>query len=459
MARTLCELKAASTSHFRMASAVTFAGDFDITFKFWTSTTGSTGVMLGDYSGGANFIAAVSSGILRIRLSSTSMDSAAGVVEPSKYYTCRATRVGTNVTLYLDGVSVVTGIKAGNFALDTIGTYNGGLAPFNGYIADVDLGTPTNSWVLGEATAGTEDSIGTGNIVTYTNIPSGQRFTFTESAGSEYWWGSNGTNLELDVQQPAANVYILAGQSNMVGQGVLVGGIDNAYNVLGGRVMPFGFDSQVRYGAINPLDHATESGGKMGLWREMCLGLPDDNIMLSPCGKNGSGFNGLDWNEGNTHYAAAVASINAGMASNSNNSMTAMIWLQGEEDAAAGRTTAQYLADLQAMRTAMITDVTGMTADTTWVVIEVGAVGAAYDEINAGLSQFASSIPSGKLIPNTGLTLLDSVHYDAASLRTLGTRVAAALEPAVVATGNNHYPPLSSGLTRPLTGKMAGGLT
>ena len=190
-----------------MASPVSFTGDFDITFDFWTRDV-IIQMHLGDYSAGNSYIADIN-GVLRINIAGDVIDSAAGAIELSKYYTCRAVRVGTAVTLYLDGVSVASGTSSSTLTIDTIGAYNAGAFPFGGYISDVDLGT--YAWALDEATASTEDSTPTGNAVTYTNIPTSERFVFTESSGSEYWWGTNGENLELDVQQPAADVYILAG--------------------------------------------------------------------------------------------------------------------------------------------------------------------------------------------------------------------------------------------------------
>lgn len=431
MSRIIPNFTTATSSHCRMASNVILVGDFDISFKFWMRTT-TTQVLLGHYPSNSHFIANVD-GVLRIRIAGGTIESAA-ILEASKYYTCRVTRVGTTVTGYIDGVSVATGTSSADFYLDAIGIYNNGALGIDGYMADVDLGD--YAWTLDEASAATEASTPPGNTITYTNLPAAQRYTFTESSGSEYWWGTNGENLELDVQQPAADAYMIAGQSNAQGRAAIEAGVDDVYSTLNGRVMQFGYTSQLRYGATNPLDHNGEVAGTMGFWRETCLGLSASNLLMIPCAKGGTGFGSNDWNPPtDPSYAAAVATTNAGMLSNSNNTLKAMIWLQGETDGDLGRTQAQYLADIQAMRTAMITDITDMTADTPWVCIEIGKVGAAYDLINAALAEFVASIPEGYLIPNTDLTLQDVDHYDTASLRTIGTRVAAALEPAVVDDG------------------------
>jgi len=430
MARILCNLIPGSTSHFRMASPEVFAGDFDITYKFWTRDV-IIQMHLGDYAAANSYIGDIN-GVFRINIAGNVIDSAAGVIEIGKYYTARATRVGTAVTLYLDGVSVATGTSSNTLTLDAVGAYNAGAFPFDGYIADVDTGN--YAWALDEATAATEVSTPAGNTITYTNIPAAtQRFVFTESAGSEYWWGTNGENLELDVQQPAADVYILAGQSNMVGVAPIGVGVDDVYSTLNGRIMQYGYATQARFGATNPLDHADESGSVMGMWREMCLGLSASNILLIPVADAATGFFDNDWNQGDAVYNAAVTRANAGMLSNSNNTLKGFVWLQGENDAIDNRTEAQYLADLHAMRTAMIADITDMTSATPWVVIEILAALGTWTQINAALATFVTEIPNGTLITTDDLTLLgDNVHYDAASLRTIGTRTSVVLEPAGV---------------------------
>jgi len=456
MARILCNLPTGTSSYYLAASPVSFAGDFDITVKFWARAVGNL-IILGNNASGNNFLAVIAGGVLRLNIAGTDINSASGVVESALYYTCRATRVGTAVTLYLDGVSVATGTKAGTLTLDSIGAYNAGSLLFNGYIADVDLGT--YAWDLDEPTAATEDSTPTGNILTYTNIATSQRSIFTESA--TYWWGENGDILDLDVTQPANDAYMLAGQSNMVGSAPIVGGTDDVYSTLGGRVHQFGFTTQVLSGAFNPLDHADEVSGDMGLWREMCLGLSASNLLMLPCADGGTGFTANQWNPGDVEYNAAVASVNAGMLSNSQNTLKAMIWLLGESDAIANQTEASHLADIQAMRTGMITDITDMTADTPWIVIEIGTLLGTYAQINSALASFVASIPNGVLIPKTGLTLFDAVHYDAASIRSIGTQAGVIAEAFATPSsdGNPHFPKLSGELNIALSGGMSGGLT
>ena len=408
-----------------MASDVVFAGDFDITFKFWTRTANDE-MILGNNAVNTDFIGCLAGATFRVRFGGVTINSAAGLIEKARYYIGRVTRVGTTVTLYLDGVSVGSGTNSNTLTLNSIGSYNAGALTFNGYIADIDLGT--YAWNLDEATASTEASTPAGNTITYTNIPTTERFTFTESSGAEYWWGTNGDNLELDVQQPAADAYAILGQSNAIGRANIVPGIDDVYSTLNGRVMSFGFDSQTRYGAQNPLDHADEVAGDMGFWRTMCLELSASNLLMLPCGDGGTSFFNGDWPQGGAAYNAAVASINAGMLSNSANSLKGVELILGETDAENNVTEAAMLAYLQAMRTAMITDVTDMTADTPWIVVEILAAVGTWTQINSALALFVDSIPNGTLITNDGLALEDVYHYNNPSINSIGTQVGTAAE-------------------------------
>jgi len=441
-----------------MASPVSFTGDFDISFKFWAKTA-TTQILLGDYTGNNNFVAIIATGTLQVRIGGADIASAAGVVEAKKYYTCRVARVGTAVTLYLSVGGVETEVGSGansnTFTLDAIGTYNSGALPLNGYMADVDLGTYL--WALDEATAATEDSTPTGNAVTYTNIPAGQRHTFTEVSGGEYWWGDNHVRLELDVTQPSAGLYLLAGQSNMLSRATLVGGTDDVYSGLNGKVLQWDYQTSERVGAVNPLNHLNEQPTSMGLWREMCLGLSDPNMLMVPVASDGTSLV-VDWAPPlGTNYVHAVDETNAAGTNEPPTTLEAMIWWQGENDADLGRTEPQYLADAHTMRDAMITNIPSMTADTPWVIIEIRAEGASYDAIRAAQATFASEIPNGHLIDTSDLTMFDAYHLDAPSVRTVGTRVAAALEPSVDG-GDTHFSRLSGKLNITLSGGLSGGL-
>ena len=417
-----------------MATPVVETGAFDHTFKFWAGD-GSTQIILGDYSSNQNFVAIIGTGKLQVRIGGADIVSTGTPVEGKKLYTGRVTRdISDAVTLYLDigGVEteVGSGTNSNTFTLDAIGTYNAGGLPIDGYVLDVDLGS--YAWALDTASAATEDSVPSGNAVTYTNLPAGQRHTFTEVSGGEYWWGDNHVRLELDVTQPLSQGIIIAGQSNPLSRAPLVGGIDDVYSTLNGRVLAWDYQLAERVGAVNPLNHLDEAPTSMGFWREMCLGLSDPNILNIPVSAGGTDLVS-DWAPPlGANYVHAVDEANAAATNGAPFALKAMTWFQGENDADLGRTEAQYLADLHTTRNAFITNITDMTADTPWVVIEIGAVGASYDAIRAAQATFVTEIPEGYLIDTSDLTLFDAYHFDAPSIRTIGTRVAAALEPAAV---------------------------
>ncbi len=455
MARTIPKFPASASSNLSMATDWTVTGDFDISFESWFSIDNGVGAVIGDNTSASDFIAYLSSGRLRFDIGGTLIDTANDTVKYGVLTSVQITRVGTAIEMFIDGVSEATGTSGVSLTMNTIGTFSSGTFPFKGFIKDValiDIDTPSNSrtWVLDEPTASTEDSTQGGNAVTYNSIASTERPLFTEVSGLS-WWSDQGDVLEYDAVQNTDLIFEI-GQSNAVGVPNLVVGVDDQYSVLTGRIRQFGVNRQIREGAANELDHFTNySGVRMGHWRTMCIGL-SGNILLVPAAKDGAGFSNNNWNSGDTTYNDAIASLNAAFATESGQALKAVVWHQGERDGV--DLNASYLADLNAMRTAMIAAVTEMTTDTPWVVITPGDDGsvAFMPNITADLVTFAASLPNGHYIDASDLTLLDQFHYDAAGQRTIGERIAAALEP--VTAGGIIKPMISSMITPMISGMI-----
>lgn len=228
------------------------------------------------------------------------------------------------------------------------------------------------------------------------------------------------------------DVYWLIGQSNMIGRAAIRAGIDDVYTDVSGLVYQFGYNSQTVTAATNPLDHVNENTGQMGLWLEFCKAIVGDivgdrKILLVPCSQGGTSFSGNNWNPSNTLYTAALARLASAMTQGAGyNILKGALWLQGESDADAGSTAAGlYRTKIQAMYNAMVTNASGMTASTPFIVGTIKPDKTNAPVINAALEDFALDNTAVQFVDLTDLSWFDSDHYTAASLATAGQRYAA----------------------------------
>lgn len=237
-------------------------------------------------------------------------------------------------------------------------------------------------------------------------------------------------------------VVVLAGQSNMVGQGTIEAGIDDNYSNSGGAKQ-FGFASQVVSDATNPLQHASVVGGSMGSWLTFANTVVGQSyfnkpILFVPVAMNGTGFGDNTWNPGDAHYEAALASINAALSLSAGNTLEAFIWHQGENDS--GMTKAEY----KAAHNAMIADLISRTSMTTATPILMAEIRADADDymshINDALNELAVEYTNGYCVDASDLTLQDSFHYDNVSLRKIGQRFAGGLTGVFDVTLTAPYP-------------------
>jgi Carbohydrate esterase, sialic acid-specific acetylesterase len=220
------------------------------------------------------------------------------------------------------------------------------------------------------------------------------------------------------------DVYILWGQSNMRGQASIRPGIDDDYSGLQ-HVYMWDASTASVVRAVNPMPHQDFLAGSTGLWLEFARALPSSRrILFVPVAKGSTGF-GIHWNPGNAVYLEAVARMNNAMASNSGNRLKAVLGLQGEADAENNNAT--YLADIKAMRTAMMMAITGMNATTPWVQGSIAVRNAACAAINTALQQFSSDVPVAKYVNLVDQATFDTVHYSAAAIQVAGARFFAAL--------------------------------
>ncbi len=224
------------------------------------------------------------------------------------------------------------------------------------------------------------------------------------------------------------HVFALLGQSNMVGRA--------DYDGLGDY--PAGVQQWTQGGvlapATSPLDHLNEYAGDMGMTisfvNDHVAAHPQADVVLVPLAEGGTGFSGGQWlPPSGSLYIGAISSLNAMFAANPTFKLKGFLWHQGESDEAAA---ALYADRLDSFIDLMRANVTAATETTPFVTGGIISSGGA--EINTLLTQTVDRRAYSGFAPATGLTLFDGLHFDAASLRTLGQRYLVALDEAVTNT-------------------------
>jgi hypothetical protein len=219
-------------------------------------------------------------------------------------------------------------------------------------------------------------------------------------------------------------LFLIVGQSNAIGRATFDSGSTHPDGTLQWN------QSGSAVAATNPLNHVDPDSGDMGLDIEFAIvylaANPNATLVFIPHAEGGTGLNAGDWPKGGTLYDAAVARANAAIASYGVG-LQGIIWHQGERDAAAGRSQVQYGADLRKMILDMRADITGAT-NVPFVVGEIGSfldtgTYSTRDAVNLAINETDEKITKTAVVETGDLTDLgDSVHFSAASLRTMGTR-------------------------------------
>ncbi|SDX92234.1 protein of unknown function [Albimonas donghaensis] len=289
------------------------------------------------------------------------------------------------------------------------------------------------------------------------------------SAGAAGTWTVRASNAAGSVErsfavtvaagaQPRTEVWVMVGQSNMIGRA--------SYDGLGAH--PAGVLQVARTGSISggtegqlvaaahPLDHVNPYGAsQMGLdiafadaW---VAAHPGDTLVFVPCAEGGTGFGtgggAARWNPGDDLYEAAVARANALFAAHPEFELGGFCWHQGETDG----TPAAYEAALHAMIAAIRADVTAAGADTPFILGGLGAFAYTGNTDMTGRQAAIEAVPAAiahtAYASSAGLTDKgDSLHFDAASLRVLGGRYHAAIAAAQENAGAATVPGAPGGL-------------
>ncbi|MEM1297803.1 MAG: sialate O-acetylesterase [Pseudomonadota bacterium] len=241
-------------------------------------------------------------------------------------------------------------------------------------------------------------------------------------------------------------VVALLGQSNMVGRAVFDGGTVHPGGTMQlGRVAP---NAGVAIPASVPLEHRDPGPAHVGLDIGFAQGWaaqnPGGTLILAPEAEGSTALGTGHWQKGGACYEGAVSRLNALMAANPDFVFAGFLWHQGEADAGNGA----YAAQLDQMIADLRTDVTAATPESPFVLGQLApgwVVGHADRQaVQDVLSDTPSRVGQTAVASSAGLsTLGDGVHFDAASLRTLGSRYASALPQAAAGAGQSILGPAS----------------
>jgi hypothetical protein len=216
----------------------------------------------------------------------------------------------------------------------------------------------------------------------------------------------------------------------MVGRGTYDGLGDYPANV-----QQWGQSTQTLTPAVSPLDHWNEQAGSMGLSLSFVIDYiaanPGVDVVLVPLAEGGTSFTAGDWPvPTGPLYNFAVTALNDLFAENPEFQLKGFLWHQGEGDVASGAPT--YAANLDALIAALRANVNAATDTTPFIC--GGMTNGTIDRsnINAILADTPNRVPYTGFAVGNNLTLFDGTHFDAASLRTLGSRYYAQLAAAQV---------------------------
>lgn len=241
--------------------------------------------------------------------------------------------------------------------------------------------------------------------------------------------------------QQVTELVLLAGQSNMVGQGPY----DPMFDTTSPKIRQFGGrpslpNYRTTVEAVDPLAHNDISAGVgpgMAFARRRIALRPGNTVVLVPTAVSATSlyapaYHWMPYGGGNL-FKAAVIQANLAMAANPGAIFSGILWLQGENDSLVGITQSQYYQPCADMIAAFRSQITGAT--NSWFILgrmipEVlsGWVGAS--AIDAAHTQIAETIPRCAIVGGIapGNSIGDNLHYSAAAQRLIGTGMANAAQ-------------------------------
>ena len=229
---------------------------------------------------------------------------------------------------------------------------------------------------------------------------------------------------------PPALIFVLAGQSNMVGKG-RIAELDPRFQRQPGNVEFY------LGGALKAMSAQETAGPEFSLAHELSNAMPDRQILLIKYALDGSSL--LDWAPEWTAERAALTQMpqfgplyrtllwNIGSAvGNRPIELGAIFWMQGERDARFPEVAREYEANLRALVGTLRRDLEN--PDLPFIFGQVNPPPGAYlgvKMVRDAQSRLPHSLPNTKLVPTDDLTKLpDQLHYDTRGQELLGQRFA-----------------------------------
>lgn len=169
---------------------------------------------------------------------------------------------------------------------------------------------------------------------------------------------------------------------------------------------------------------------------------PGASLVLVPAADGGTSLSSGYWQKGGAGFEDAVARINTLMAAQPGFTFAGVLWHQGESDAG----NPDYQTQLDQMIADLRTDIAAATVQTPFVLGQLAPSWVAGNldrqAIQDTISDTPARVGNTSVVAATGLTALpDGLHFDAPSLRTLGTRYASALATAAANLGQSLLGP------------------
>lgn len=253
-----------------------------------------------------------------------------------------------------------------------------------------------------------------------------------------------------DDAPPSTAVFMLAGQSNMVGR---KGPIDPTLDATDPEILMLSGGELVV--AADPLDHFDETADTVGpglsfakAYREAN---PQTRVVLVPAADGNTGFIQDNWRTGDPLYEAAVARVDQAMvlalADDPGAVLGGILWLQGEDEVQATVYGDQYAAMVRGLIRDLRADIAAAGPDTPFVLSGMSPDWYPGEttgpEVQAALRETPQVIhrtgfADSDAAPALGGPAGDPIHYIAESAREMGRRQYGAL---VAAQGNDRAAP------------------
>lgn len=226
------------------------------------------------------------------------------------------------------------------------------------------------------------------------------------------------------------HLYLLIGQSNMAGRGM----IEGAEPVSKLRLLKFS-PRDAWAPCVDPLhlDKPAIVGVGLGtsFAREMADADPGITVGLIPCAVGGTPLS--RWEKGGDLYEQALKSARLAM---KDGTIKGILWHQGESDSGAEETAKSYASRLAGMVAALRTDLGA--GELPFVAGELGEFLAPVTKegtpsfwplVNEQIASLPGLVSNCAVVDSSGLVHKgDVVHFDSASLREFGRRYAKAME-------------------------------